>query len=315
MISSRRLDEGFGLLDAIYEQGCNTFDTAHGYGDGESERALGQWVRQRGIREEVVIIDKGAHHNQDRRRVTPFDITSDLHDSLARLGFDYIDLYMLHRDDPAVPVGPIIEILHEHQKSGLIHGFGASNWSHQRINEANAYAAAHQLSPFAASSPQFSLAEQIEEPWENCVSISGPSGATGRDWYKKSDMPVFAWSSLAGGFFSGRFKRDNLEDFEGYYDRICIKSYCGEANFQRLERARQMAASRGMSLPQIALAYVISQPFDLYALVGCATGAEFAANLEAMTHRLSAEELDWLASGGQYPCQSIATPSRHQSER
>jgi aryl-alcohol dehydrogenase-like predicted oxidoreductase len=94
-----------------FAQDGTTFDTAHQYGD--TERTFGRWVRERGLRDEVVVIGTGAHHSEDRRRVTPFDIKADLHDSLARFGFDHIDLYLLHRDDPSVPSGPIVEVLAE----------------------------------------------------------------------------------------------------------------------------------------------------------------------------------------------------------
>src|SRR3712207_5854018 len=127
MISSSDVERSFALLDAIFDLGCTAFDTAHVYGTGDNERTVGRWVRERGIRDQVVIIGKGAHHNADRRRVTPFDITSDIYDSLARFKFDYIDLYILHRDDPSQPVGPIVETLNEHLRAGRIHAIGGSN--------------------------------------------------------------------------------------------------------------------------------------------------------------------------------------------
>ena len=151
--------ESFALLDQVYELGCNTIDTAHVYGGGDSERVLGRWMQARNLRDQIVIITKGAAHSDDRRRMTPFDIASDLYDSLARLRTDTIDLYLLHRDDPDVPVEPIMDILNEHQLAGRFQAFGASNWSHQRIEAANAYARANDLAPFVASSPQFSLAD------------------------------------------------------------------------------------------------------------------------------------------------------------
>ena len=294
MLSSEALTESFGLLDEIYALGGNTFDTAHGYGEGDCERVLGRWVNERGLREQVVIIDKGAHHNQDRKRVTPFDITADLFDSLARLQLDAIDLYLLHRDDPTVPVGPIIEALNEHQQAGRIQAFGASNWSLARLQAANAYAADHGLAPFQVSSPNFSLAEQIKPPWPDCVTISGPENEAVRAWYQASQMPLFTWSSLAGGFFSGRFRPDNLPTFTDYLDNLCVESYGSEANFRRLERAEALAVAKGLSLPQIALAYVLNQPLNIFALVGCRTGAEFADNLAALFLKLTAEELAWL---------------------
>ncbi|GAB4414984.1 MAG: hypothetical protein Fur0044_09940 [Anaerolineae bacterium] len=294
MITSDEVERSFTLLDEIFELGCTTFDTAHGYGNGDCERTFGRWLDERGLREKVVIIGKGAHHNQDRQRVTPFDITADLFDSLARLRTDFIDLYLLHRDDPTAPVGPIVEVLNEHQAAGRIHAFGGSNWSHERIQAANEYAAAHGLVPFAASSPNFSLAEQVKEPWPNCLSISGPQGETARAWYRQNGLPLFTWSSLAGGFFSGRFSQDNLDSFDSYLDKLCVESYCYEDNFKRLDRARQLAGEKGLTLPQIALAYVLSQPLNIFALVGCQSGAEFKANVEASQVKLTPEEIAWL---------------------
>ncbi|MBE2240123.1 MAG: aldo/keto reductase [Caldilineaceae bacterium] len=297
MIGSDKLDYSFGLLDDIFALGGNAFDAAHVYGNGDNERTLGRWIETRHLRDQVVVITKGAHHNQDRRRVTPFDITADLHDSLARLRTDYIDLYLLHRDDPEVPVGPIVEVLNEHLAAGRIHAFGGSNWSYQRIEAGNAYAAQHGLQPFAVSSPHFSLAIQVKEPWDNCVSLTGDANAAARTFYAQHDIPLLTWSSLAGGFFSGRFHPDNLDTFTAYLDRLCVQSYCYPENFARLTRARQLAEQRGAPLAQIAMAYVLAQPFAVFPLVGCANGGEYAANAAALDVALTPAEIAWLESG------------------
>jgi aryl-alcohol dehydrogenase-like predicted oxidoreductase len=147
------------------------------------------------------------------------------------------------------------------------------------------------------SSPNFSLAVQVKPPWTGCLSISGPSGATERAWYVEQGIPILPWSSLAGGFFSGRFRRDNLDTFDSYFDKLCVESYCTEENFQRLDRAEALGDRRGLSLPQVALAYVMSQPMAVFALVGCRTGDEFAENVAALGQTLSAAELAWLDLG------------------
>lgn len=299
MVRTDSLEASFQLLDDVYDLGGNTFDTAHGYGGGDCERAFGRWVAERGLRDKVVILGKGAHHNQDRRRVTPFDITSDLFDSLARMHIDHIDLYVLHRDDPAVPVGPIVEVLNEHCAAGRIHAFGGSNWSHHRIQAANEYADVHHLIPFAVSSPNFSLAVQVKEPWENCISLTGAQNAGARAYYQANQMPLFTWSSLAGGFFSGRFRPDNLEQFTAYLDRLCVDSYCYPENFERLQRVQELAQERGLTTAQIALAWVLGQPLNIFALVGCANRAEFAANVAALDLALTEDELRWLDVGGE----------------
>jgi aryl-alcohol dehydrogenase-like predicted oxidoreductase len=294
MISTKEYDRSAALLDEIFAMGCNCFDTAHVYGNGDVERAFGRWVKERGLRDKLVILGKGAHHNQDRKRVTPHDISSDIFDTLARMQVETIDLYLLHRDDPEVPVGPIVEVLNEHKAAGRIVAFGGSNWSHERVQEANAYAAARGLTPFAASSPNFSLAEQLNPPWEGCITISGPKGKAARDYYRDTQTPLFTWSSLAGGFFSGRLRRDNVDTFETYLDKLAVFSYAGDDNFKRLDRVQQLADEKGMTIPQIAMAYVMSQPLNIFALVGCQTSAEFAANMAAADLRLTAEESAWL---------------------
>jgi aryl-alcohol dehydrogenase-like predicted oxidoreductase len=231
-------------------------------------------MADRGLREQVVIISKGCHHNADRRRVTPFDLASDLHDSLARLRTDYIDVYLLHRDDSDVPVGPVVEAFNEHLQAGRIRAFGGSNWTHQRIAEANAYAWAHGLTPFTASSPNYGLADQIADPWgPGCVSISGPTNRGARAWYGANGMPVMAYSSLARGLFSGRITAEN---------------------FERLRRALLLAEEKGASVPQIVLGFMFASPLDVFPIVGAANGDEFRENVEAFDLALTAEERAWL---------------------
>jgi aryl-alcohol dehydrogenase-like predicted oxidoreductase len=290
MISTKEYERSAELLDAIFAMGCNCFDTAHVYGSGDVERAFGRWVNDRGLRDKLVILGKGAHHNQDRKRVTPFDISADIFDTLARMQVESIDLYLLHRDNPEVPVGPIVEVLNEHKAAGRINVFGGSNWAYERIQEANDYAAAHGLSPFTVSSPNFSLADQLNPPWEGCISISGPSRQAARDYYRDRQTPLFTWSSLAGGFFSGRLRRDNIETFETYLDKLAVFSYAGDDNFKRLDRAQQLGEEKGLTIPQVAMAYVMSQPLNIFALVGCQSATEFAANVEAAALKLTPEE-------------------------
>jgi len=287
--------ESFRLLDQVYELGCNTIDTAHVYSGGQSECIIGRWMQARGLREEIVIITKGAAHSEDRRRMTPFDIASDLYDSLARLQTSYIDLYLLHRDDPDLPVEPVIDTLNEHLQAGRFHAFGVSNWSHERIELANAYAQANGLQPFVVSSPQFSLAESLDEPWPLCISISGDAGASAREWYRQTQMPLLIWSPLASGFFSGRFRRDNLNQFgTREWDEVAVRTYAGEANFQRYDRASSLAAEKGRTAAQIALAYVMNQPMNIFTIVGPHSVQKFRANIAASDIRLTLEEMDWL---------------------
>ena len=293
-LSTNDLEGGFALLDAALAHGINTFDSAHLYGGGAVDRVLGLWMESRSNREEVVIIGKSAHHNGDRKRVTPWDITADLYDTLARLRSDYCDIHLLHRDDPAVDVGPIVEILNEHRASGRIHAFGGSNWSVQRLDAANEYADKHRLVPFAISSPNLSLGEQFADPWRDCLTISGPANEAARRWYAEQRLPLFTWSSLARGFFSGRISRANFESIKPGLESFTLEVYCHEPNFKRLDRAEELAREKGLTVPQIALAWVLAQPLDVYPLVGAANGDEMQANVEAMEVELTQAEADWL---------------------
>lgn len=296
MVGEDDLPGSFALLDAVFAAGVTAYDTARHYGRG-NEATVGRWLRERGLHDRVVIIGKGAHHAPDRNRVTPADIEADLNESLVQLGVDAIDLYLLHRDDPSVPVGPIVEALNGHLRSGKIRAFGGSNWSHERIALANAYAQEHHLVPFVASSPQFSLAEQVAEPWPGCISIGGLGGAAAREWHRREGMAIFAWSSLAGGVLSGGFSRDDAGSLPAAAAERARRVYGVEANFARLDRARELAADLGLTVPQIALAYVLSQPLNLFAIAGSESREEVAANAAAATVRLAPETLAWLNVG------------------
>ena len=138
----------FSLLDSITEMGCNAFDTAHAYGDGASEQVIGNWMAARNNRSEVIVIDKGAHPARGRNRVNPESIKQDFHESLRRLKTDYIDLFLLHRDDPTLPVGSIIDVLNDLKNQGKIVLFGASNWHRKRLEEAGSMRKRTDSSPF-----------------------------------------------------------------------------------------------------------------------------------------------------------------------
>ncbi len=123
------------LFDLFVEQGGNVFDTGYIYGGGVLEGRLGQWIRNRGIREDVVVITKGAHTPY----CDPESLTRQLLESLDRQGTDYADIYMMHRDNPDIPVGEFVDVLDEHRRAGRIRVFGGSNWTPARFDEANAW--------------------------------------------------------------------------------------------------------------------------------------------------------------------------------
>jgi 1-deoxyxylulose-5-phosphate synthase len=280
------------LLDRFLEAGGTAIDTARVYAKGTSEEAFGNWLRSRGCRDQVVVIGKGAHHDSQtfERRVNAAAIHEDVQTSLRSMQLDKIDVYVLHKDDENAAVGPIVEALNEEHGAGRIGAFGGSSWTHQRIAEANAYAEAHGLKPFTVSSPNLALAVPNEPMWVGCVSLSGDEEALA--WYEKNQMPVFAWSSQARGFFSGRYVPGMTG--ETMDQQNVIRTYFSDANWERYRRAEELAKEKDCTLQQITLAWVLHQPLNLYALIGPATTSELDNSLGALDVQLSEEELAWL---------------------
>lgn len=296
MLKEETRDDNRKLLDALFEKGFTTFDTAHGYGKGEVERELGAWIKDRGIRDEVVILTKGAHPYppEEPQRVTPEFIRRDIEESLERLQTDSVELYLLHRDNVDYPVGELVEVLNEIKDKGYINIFGGSNWTLERVQAANQYAEANGLTPFAMSSPQFSIAEMIKEPWAGCISVSGEQGEEARNWYEENGISLFTWSSLAGGFVTGKFTRDNLDTFTSYWDTNPIGAYAYESNFKRLDRVIELAKDKGASPAQIGIAYVLSNNPRTHAIVANWEIDQIDDNLKALDIKLSPDEIAWL---------------------
>ncbi len=269
------------MFDDFIERGGNTFDTAHVYGGGRTERLLGQWMKTRGIREDVVVIGKGAHTPW----CNPVDLTKQLYESLDRLGTDYLDVYFMHRDNLEVPVGEFVDVLNEHKRAGRIRAFGGSNWCMERVEAANEYARDKGLTGFSAISNNFSLARMICPVWDGCISASD---AAYRKWLKEKGIALFAWSSQARGFFTERAHPEKLDDTE------LVKCWYSEDNFRRQARARELAAKKGVDPINIALAYVLCQDFATFALVGPRVLSETRVSLRALEVELTPAEVKWL---------------------
>jgi aryl-alcohol dehydrogenase-like predicted oxidoreductase len=282
------------LLDGFAAAGGTCVDTARVYGRGSSELAFGRWLNDRGLRDKMVVIGKGAHHDSTtfERRVTPAAIHEDVATSLREMQLDAIDIYILHKDDEDAAVGPIVEALNEELRDGRIKAFGGSSWTHGRIQAANDYAAARGLQPFAVSSPNLALAVPNEPMWVGCVSIAGDPEA--QAWYSRTGMPVFAWSSQARGFFSGRYAPEITQSDQTDAQNV-IRTYYSDANWERYRRAEELAKEKGCTRQQVVLAWTQYQrPLDVYALFGPANAAELADCLGALTVELTPDEVGWL---------------------
>ncbi|TPL58599.1 oxidoreductase [Mesorhizobium sp. B2-4-2] len=281
----RTFSSGSILLDAFFEAGGNLFDTGYVYGGGYTETLLGQWLKNRGVREQSVVIAKGAHSPL----CYPDVIGKQLVQSLDRLQTDHVDIYFMHRDNPDVPVGEFVDAMDREVKAGRIRGpFGGSNWTMQRMDEAIAYAERTGKQKPGALSNNFSLAEMLEPIWAGCVTSSTDDW---KAWLTARQMPNFAWSSQGRGFFTERAGRDRRDNEE------LVRVWYSERNFGRRDRAIELAARLGKSPIHIALAYVLNQPFPSVPLIGPRTLGELDDSLRALDIALSPADLQWLDGG------------------
>jgi len=270
-------------LDSFYEAGGNLFDTAFVYGGGKTEAIFGDWHTSRNVpREEIVLIGKGAHSPL----CYPDVIAKQLDQSLNRLKTDYVDIYFMHRDNTDVPVGEFVDAMDAEVQRGRIRGiFGGSNWTRQRMDEATAYAKKTGKTAPGALSNNFSLAEMLDPIWAGCVAASDEPW---KEWAKERQIPNFAWSSQGRGFFTDRAGRDKRDDEE------IVRVWYSERNFERRDRAIELAKELGRHPIHIALAYVIAQLFPVIPLIGPRTIAELEDSLSALDIKLTPEQVRWL---------------------
>ena len=252
-------EEMDALLDAFVERGGNFFDTAHCYafwtkaGAGSSERAIADYLHRRGLWDQVTVATKGGHPGEPGYRtvdqfLSPGRVAADIDDSLGRMGIDCIDLYWLHRDDPRLPVGEIVDCLNAEVAAGRIRYFAGSNWSGERLQEANDYAAKKGVQGFVANQPCWSAG-------------SKPMGRTMRaltveDWefHQRSGMPVIPYSPTAQGYFATNGERG--------------KAYDLPENRERLAKVNAAAKRIGATPNQVALAWLLAQPFPVIPILG-----------------------------------------------
>jgi aryl-alcohol dehydrogenase-like predicted oxidoreductase len=271
------------LWDRFFAAGGRVFDAAYHYGE-LSERTLGEWLSSRGVRDELVLVEKGAHTPNCR----PDAIAPQLAASLDRLGVEFVDLYLLHRDNEPVPVGEFVDALDEAVRGGRVRAVGVSNWTPERADAFDAYAAANGRALLAALSNQLSLAEMLTPPWDGC---RGAFGAPTRAWLRARQLPLLAWSAAARGFFAGRSDRD----------AEIQRCWLSPPNLARRERAAELSRRRRVAPVAIALAWVLRQTFPTAAVAGPRTADELDACLRALRVRLTAQDGAWLEHGSEPP--------------
>ena len=269
------------VFDEYFALGGNAFDTAHIYGRTRSE-LLGQWVLNRKLRDKAVIIAKGAHTPD----CNPDAIVRQLDEQLAWLKTDYADVYMMHRDNPDIPVGEFVDALNRLARAGKIKAFGGSNWTVKRVEEANDYAKGKGLQGFSVLSNNLSLAQMVNPPWDGCLHAHD---AASRTWLRKNNVALLPWSSQARGFFLPGLAHPDKKD-----DAELVRCWYSTDNFKRLARAEELAAKHKVEAINISLAWVLQQPFECFPLVGPRTLAEIRSTFRALEVKLSEEELRYL---------------------
>jgi aryl-alcohol dehydrogenase-like predicted oxidoreductase/predicted dehydrogenase len=271
-----------GIFDYWFESGGNAFDTAYIYSSGANEKLLGHWIKNRGVRNEVVVIAKGAH----TPHCNPADIMTQFKTSLERMQLDQADLYMMHRDNPQIPAGEFVDVLNRFVKAGQLTAFGGSNWSIDRVQAANDYARKKGLQGFSIVSNNFSLARMVSPVWGGCIAASDPAS---RAWLTKTQLALFPWSSQARGFFTDRAHRD-----QALNDEEMNRCWYSDDNWQRRERVLELAKKKSVLPINIALAYVLNQPFPTFPLIGPRTLEELRTSLPGLDVPLTADEVRWL---------------------
>jgi aryl-alcohol dehydrogenase-like predicted oxidoreductase len=241
-------------------------------------------MTSRGNRDELVVIGKGAH----TPHCDPESITRQLGESLDRLQTDHVDLYLMHRDNEEIPVGEFVDVMDEHFTAGRIKAYGGSNWSLERFDEANSYAAANGKQPLTLLSNHLSLARAYDVPWTGCRHVSDDESQA---WLRERQVALFPWSSQARGFFTGRAKPEDRSDEE------LVRCFYSDENFERLRRARELAEARDVEPTAIALAWLLHQPYPVFPLIGPRQISETRTSLPGLSVSLSAEEVAWLTQG------------------
>lgn len=280
--SEMSTNDSFAAMDLYVKNGGNVIDTARVYstwlpgGKDASEKCVGEWIKARNNRDDIILITKGGHPPFDdvhNSRVNPEDIRSDFSDSLRFLQTDKIDIYFLHRDDESQPVSVIMDTLHEFVASGQVKMLGASNWKLSRILEANKYANANGKTPFCVSEIQWSYVyctnKMLNDDTLVCMDDQEYAG------YLETGIPVFAYTSQGHGLFSCGYKADlsDLEEKHWHY-------YCDE-NISRYKKLLDICKKENKTPSEVVLNYIMENELNGFAIVGCTRLSQLEESLKA----------------------------------
>jgi aryl-alcohol dehydrogenase-like predicted oxidoreductase len=278
--------QALALMDAAWEAGVRLFDTAASYGGGRSERWIGEWIAARGTR--PVLATKVFHSvtgDPDDRGLAPERIRRELHGSLERLGVDAVDLYLIHEPDPDTPLEDTLEALDELVREGLVGAIGASNVGAAYLREALRLGAERGLARFDWVQNSHSLLER--EDAAELLPLCAEAG-----------LGYTPFGPLAGGWLAGRYRRgetpppgSRMTLRPGPYEHLRT-----ERVYDGIEELEARAADRGLDLPTLALAWLLSDPRVTSVVVGPRRPEHLEPALRALEVGLSPQERDGLAA-------------------
>jgi len=276
-------------LDRFVEAGGTFVDTADVYSDGVSEEIIGRWFASRPaeITEPVVLATKGRFgldESPNSAGLSARHLTRALDGSLRRLGLEAVDLYQLHAFDPLTPLEETLRTLDGFMRAGKIRYYGLSNFTGWQLTKAVHLARALNVAGPVTLQPQFSLlVREIE--WE-IVPAALDAG-----------LGLLPWSPLGGGWLSGKYQRDQrpsgatrLGDdpnrgMEAYDRRGTPRAW------EVIDAVQKVASERGVSMPEVALAWVTGRPAVTSTILGARTVGQLETNLRAADLRLTPQEM------------------------
>ena len=267
------------LVGRALDSGVNFFDTADGYAGGESESLLGAALKPR--RDQVVITTKVGFRTGSaltQSGLSRRHILWSVDQSLKRLGTDWIDVYIAHREDPFTPIEETLEALDAVVRAGKIRYLGFSNWSAWKAAAAIEIQRANGLAPFTHGQMHYSLLTRDVE--RDIIPMM-----------RRYGLGLTVWSPLASGFLSGKYTRDNLSDPDNRYSGFDIIPFDKEHGFKLVERMRAIAGAHNASVAQVAIAWLLSRDAVTSVLIGATKEHQLQDNLAAADLALTGAEI------------------------
>ncbi|TKB24273.1 aldo/keto reductase [Desulfopila sp. IMCC35006] len=277
------------LVGRVLDAGINFIDTANVYSEGESETILGKALRQR--RKDVVLATKvfgrmGPGPNEVG--LSRGHIMQAVEDSLTRLGTDYIDLYQIHGFDALTPIEETLRALDDLVHSGKVRYLGCSNLAAWQLMKSLWIADKCSLHRFESLQAYYTLAGRDLE--REVVPL-----------LQDQNLGLMVWSPLAGGLLSGKYDRDGKDSGEGRRVNFDFPPVAKERAFNVVDVMRDIARDKNVTVPQIALSWLLHQPVVTSVIIGATTIEQLTDNLVAPDVQLSAEELARLQEVSELP--------------